>query len=773
MPGQTYGRAVEVSAAWLDRGATAGVRGLNKELGGTGTAAQAAERGVDSFGRRIVSADTLVRDFTRSLATFATGYISVRGVMELGSIATEMYQTRTQVGALSQALEFQLAPAGKTVAQAMREARAQTAGVISDLTLMVQMRSAMEALTGAGFNPVEAYDIFQTSSRFAVLQGKVFGKGDPNQILERLMTGFSRGAFQWLDDYNLRVQGLTGTFDIVNEAMRQMNKGLEEQGRLIEQSVTGLDRLKTSAANFKAGTSDLGAAQSEFGGVDPVLRGILEDMIQRQGRKQLYAGLSEQDRRMRKESGYKSGLSDTATKSESDSAAKEEREWQKFMAELRTSLALGRVMARSEQEAGYAAFRERQTEEDARLLGIDLRTYQAQQHAAYRRRAGAMPGKLSWDTARLGPMWEEPPDMALPTYDTRPTGWRRFIGSGWGDRPWEYMDETGMHKGRSPGIASSFGYGFNQWMPQGGMSQMFGQQLGQQAFGTLVGGPMMALTTAIAAPFQGAVDKFWTAVGLYDDSAERMREAALHLQRAIGQLSGRAAASSFLGDEEGALKWQGLAAVEAYEGGGGSSGLSIMLRQYLLAGQLGPAIEYLRSQVLPTLTGGNVGDVDYSEGLAQLINAFMGLEDAVNENTDALRERLEQDVADAALRAEYAPRFLGATSDEELYQTVQEYLESRGYQAAGQSGSYGGGGSSGAGTGYVGIENGVHVTGIPEPPPGVNIFGAPAKPSRVEIVVEVRQDGSTLAKQIKQIEQSGDIRFTIGTDGKKVNVTAL
>lgn len=764
MPGQTYGRAVDVSANWYDKGVTAGVRGLNTELDKTGTSARGAASGAELMKKQFISTETIMEDFTRSLRNMFVGYVSIRGVMEIGKLGVEMYETRNQAHILAQALQFELAFAGKSVAQAMRETREQTAGVIEDMTIMTQMRAAMQGLRNVGFSPEEAYNYFQTSSRFAVMQSKVFNRGDPNEILNRIMVGTMRGSANWFDEYNINLFGTTGTANIAAGALAQMNQQLSEQGRLVEGSITSLARWRTAWENFKAGTS--GAAA---GGIsqDTLLGRIISQQFglnETAFRGQLWAGLPEEERRMRLESGYGTGLTGEGIMNGPFLTPEQQRmmrQRSQFDLSLQISQDATRRVALLGQSGGLSDLRAKQDLADRIALQEEINRYRTGDFTAYQGRVGIGAGKVPkvlWDEARLGSMWDEPPSAAWP--DTRRRGRERFMGS-WGSEDRDYRGQ----KVHYMGMGESFGAGFNQWVPQGGMSQMFGQQLGQQAFGTFVGGPMMMLTNAIMSPFERIMDnmmkEFGQAVGLFSSSTETFEEQVAKMQAAYGA---RAGVAGFLGNDAEAMKWTGLSALFTYSGTIGRNdwlgtrGVEQMFR----SGDISGALDLIRQLVM----SGAIPEDMYNEDLSQFMSVMSYLSSATEENTAAIERQtqiLAMNVADAALRASYSGRFLGATSDEEVYQLVQDLMGDRSYLLDAGSGSYGGGGSGSSGVDWSQVPGSPTYTG-----------GLAVRPSRVDLHIVVEgPDGSTIAREIKAAEQRGSLRLTIGADGKKVDVRAM
>jgi len=537
--------------------------------------------------------------------------------------------------------------------------------------------------------------------------------------------------------------------------VEQMNATRDAQGAAARGAITWIDHLGTAWANFKSGSVGggvgVGAPLADWH-MEQILSGspLAQAMAGTERGQFLLAFQAEQERQRQ--------LADSSKLSGAPMDFEVLAQGQAYKAQYRAfvdGLASRRQKATASARAEYAAALEEQREREASRDWTELQMERAadplgRNLLAVRERARK---KLEYDYK-----WEEPPQYLSGDgpVDKRRKGWDRFLGSWGGD------DER-------PGFMESARGGFNQFVPQGGMSQFVGQNLGAMAFGTMVGGPMMmAMSAAFQAPmqlFSDGVSGFMDTSGIFASAADKSLRAAQLMERAIqnqtSYYGAHAAMASFYGDDEGvnrALFSQIVSPIFA------------AAKQH--EATFGPIAEVLTPLVASAAGGGDIGGIieqirgiDPSfwitaiatepEMMAQFFTGLAQLGISLDENTAALEaqsELLMANMAGAALRAEYGLLFAGAKSPEEIYQYQQQAEYDVDYMNRAQPGSFG---SSG---GRVVSERYDSATGWVDD-------HTESRPILITVIVE-RPGGQEVARGYAEVVESGDLEMRVGPDGK-------
>ena len=246
---ERIGRTVEIDATWADRGVKAGVAEVDAALGRTEQAAESATRGMRRVREEQSMGQKVLQNWQQDLTRMFMGYVGFQGAMRLGEFVIDVDKAAARTRMLADVVSGQLVGSGRSYVSVLADMRKETMGLVNDQTLLQQLYGGMDAFSKMGMAPAQSLDVIRTTARFASQQAQLRGMS-AEETSNRLMTGLSRGSWQFLDDFGIRITGLNAGLseeaqkrEVIRQALDQMKQSLDDTTDAVRRNLPVWDRI--------------------------------------------------------------------------------------------------------------------------------------------------------------------------------------------------------------------------------------------------------------------------------------------------------------------------------------------------------------------------------------------------------------------------------------------------------------------------------------------------------------------------------------------------
>ncbi len=728
------------------------VRGIRTEVDGLSKTTRESASSQREMNDQLRAGSQAFSQLKTMALAWAGAWVSVQGAMKIGEFIVDMDRLGNQFRAASGVLSNQLRPAGIGAAEALERLQRATLGTSSNVNLLSNSARAMVAFRAAGIDAAQAFEIVETTARFATTASVAFGM-ESEQSFERMITALSRGSTQLLDDFGIMIDQQDAMFEgmsqgekkaaVLNEAIRQMTVFLDENSDSVAENISRVDKLKIAWENLKtvqttvmnrdpATLSDVGLQQllsnREIG-----YGGMQRDLAISQ-----YGGMAALQYEADIRAGRTYNIDPRGDIRVLNERINAETQYTNLINELgligmppAEGVAVEDLRSAITRMESQKSANAQQIEEELRYLlnSAPYRRQIQQQRAQFDAQSRAQLDE------RLMPAYMTPEERAA----------------------WNRTEFAGIPQQAPINIVSTGGKGgeTKDWFTQSPMSQFgsrvagdFSQAFSGALYGAVIGGPISMAVSAILKPFTDSFSELPLIGDLFGGAAEKQMEAAIRFEQAVSEMqasySYAAARAQYLGgtpEEIAQNMLLGTVAPDIALRDSGTAGRGFTpygpywhFIEMLESGDLEGALSYAREQI----SGGTLfSESQIESGYAeQVISSLIAAESALDSNTSAL-ERLNETLAADVFMAEYRAQIAAGLTGERSSLGIALAAETgmAGWSAISPynlGGTYGGGGSGGSGgggsdggSGYGEYEVGAFIYDFSGNVTGVYVNGSP------------------------------------------------